>query len=1213
MSRGDEPATPAPAIRLGILGPMSANVDGSDVGLGGVKQRAVLAMLILAKGQPVTSDRLIDAMWPDQQPRNAPAALQAYVSHLRRALAPGSAARSRSAVIVSQAQGYALQLGDHDVDAWAFERAMSQLADVTDPATRASTLRAALSQWRGAALLDFADEEWARAEAQRLTELRSVGQEQLIEARLALGESGLVVPDIQTLLDTEPLREERWRLLALALYRSHRQADALAALRRARTMLDEELGLQPSPALQALEQQILEHATTLDVTPTAVVPHPRVAESIEEPSDGANSLVDRESELRRLVRCLDDALAASAGPALIEGAAGIGKSALLAEIRRQATRRGMRVLSARGSLLEKEYGFGALRQIFDPVLARSELRETVLAGAAATAATVFDATAGAASAAPEGMFGVLHGAYWMTVNLSSEQPLAICIDDIQWVDAGSLRFLAYLVRRLEGIPVAVFATLRTGESYGPDEELIAELTAEPSTVMIAPEPLSLSGVAELVRAGLGEDADAIFVTACHRTTGGNPLLLRQLLRALEADQVRPIAAHADTVRAIGSRAISSLVLRRFLRLPEASRSVARAVAVLGDGASLPSVSALAGHDEAATAAAISALARAEVLRGDFPIGFVHPLVEAAVYGDIPSGERELQHERAAAVLASAGAPPERIAAQLMFSTRRGSQQAVQTLRDAARREVERGAADSAISYLVRALQEPPDAADLPFVQLELGRVETMANGPAAVEHLSAAYAALDDPALRAQAAVELTRTLVFASTPGRATAFARSAVEDLDEAMVDERQHLVALERVAGFMHDLDPAVYDAAHTPEIVGTGIGARALAATLAWECLIAGQDRDRAIELASFAIEGGALQQVDTGLLWVVAGNVLGLSGLDTDDFWAAALSDAYSRGGLFAALGIHLWHGFCQWKTGDLREAQQSFLNCTEQNELWGAARVGQPYVDAFMIRVLLDRGDLAAARAHLDAIATRDPIGEGARLVAESEALVRFAEGRLDAALASIEAAESLMTVIHNPVWRSAAQLKAPILAALGRTDEAIEITERELAAARTWGTPALIGTTLRILGQLTSDSAALREAVEHLQTTSARLQFAQALAALADQLSRERSHTDSEVVRLRRRALHLAHVCGADGLATEVSSLLALAGIRVGYASTVETTLTTNELRIARLAADGAVDREIAQSLFITPRTVQLTVASVCSKLGIDSLGALKEALARA
>ena len=492
----------------------------------------------------------------------------------------------------------------------------------------------------------------------------------------------------------------------------------------------------------------------------------------------ARELVDREAELGQLRTCLGLALEGVPRVAVIEGPAGIGKTSLLHQVRDDARAAGVTVLSARGSQLEKEFGLGAVRQLFDPVLTDPSARSGLLTGAAVGAAQVFDATYTAVDAPTENLFTILHGLYWLTSNLASRGPLVIAVDDVQWCDTTSLRFLGYLSRRLEGLPVLLVATWRTGEQYV-DDELLHELTVGPDAVTVQPAPLSAQGTAEVVRGRL-DGADDAFSSACFRTTSGNPLLLRQLLRALEAEGVRPDASHADTVRAIGSRAVSSMVMMRFRRMPEGNREVARAIAVLGDGASLPMVAAMTGLSDDLTASAIASLARSEVLRPDYPLGFVHPLVEAAVYDDLPLGEREMAHDRAAHVLAVTGSSPEKVAAHLLAVPPRGDSGVVGLLREAAQRAQARGSTDSATAYLRRALLEPPGPDERPDLLLELGRLEAVVDGVAAIEHLTAAYRTHPDPTSRAEAAIMLARTAVFASDRGDATRIAHAALRGPD-------------------------------------------------------------------------------------------------------------------------------------------------------------------------------------------------------------------------------------------------------------------------------------------------------------------------------------------------------------------------------------------------------------------------------------------------
>jgi DNA-binding SARP family transcriptional activator len=250
-------------LTISVLGEVRAALDGEPLDLGGRRQRSVLALLVIARGEAVPAERLIHDLWGDDPPPAAAGALQAFVSHLRRRLEPGRTARSRGTVIVSVGPGYALRVPDDAVDAWRFEHLVRRAAEQSDPVVAAEILGRALDLWHGPAFAEYSDQPWARVEGDRLTELREVAREQLLDARLSAGEHAVLVPEIERLVAEQPLREERWRLLVLALYRSHRQADALAALRRARQLLAEELGVDPGPALRELESEVLAQSPAL--------------------------------------------------------------------------------------------------------------------------------------------------------------------------------------------------------------------------------------------------------------------------------------------------------------------------------------------------------------------------------------------------------------------------------------------------------------------------------------------------------------------------------------------------------------------------------------------------------------------------------------------------------------------------------------------------------------------------------------------------------------------------------------------------------------------------------------------------------------------------------------------------------------------------------------------------------------------------------------
>src|SRR5215218_6181353 len=262
----------------------------------------------------------------------------------------------------------------------------------------------------------------------------------------------------------------------------------------------------------------------------------------------AADLLERGPELDALDQLIAEAVDGRGAVALIEGPAGIGKTRLLAEARERAGDR-MTVLTSRCSQLERDFSFGAVRQLFETVARDPAAREQLLAGAAAPVEGVLDVTA-ADGAAAEGSFAVLHGLYWAVLNLADERPVLLAIDDIQWSDRPSLRFVSYLAHRLEGVPVLVAATLRSTDP-GTDAALLAEIAADPLTQSVRPAPLGRESVGDLVARRLGAEPDYGFVAACLEATGGNPLLLRQLLTALAADGVQPTAGAATAVREIG--------------------------------------------------------------------------------------------------------------------------------------------------------------------------------------------------------------------------------------------------------------------------------------------------------------------------------------------------------------------------------------------------------------------------------------------------------------------------------------------------------------------------------------------------------------------------------------------------------------------------------------------------------------------------------------
>ncbi|MDI3421532.1 AfsR/SARP family transcriptional regulator [Streptomyces luteolus] len=251
-------------VTFGVLGAVAAwDAEQRPLALKGPRHRAVLARLIVARRQVVPVARLVADLW-EEPPKDATGTVRTFVAALRRAVEPDRPPRTPPRLLVTEGPGYALRAGAGDVDAWQFEQAVDAVTDAAPPATALGLLTEALDRWRGPAYADFADAPWARTERTRLTQLRLHAVELRAEAQLALGAPAQAVADLDAHAGEHPWREEAWRLLALGLYRAGRQADALSVLRRARTLLKEQLGVDPGPRLRHLEEDVLRQADHLD-------------------------------------------------------------------------------------------------------------------------------------------------------------------------------------------------------------------------------------------------------------------------------------------------------------------------------------------------------------------------------------------------------------------------------------------------------------------------------------------------------------------------------------------------------------------------------------------------------------------------------------------------------------------------------------------------------------------------------------------------------------------------------------------------------------------------------------------------------------------------------------------------------------------------------------------------------------------------------------
>jgi DNA-binding CsgD family transcriptional regulator/tetratricopeptide (TPR) repeat protein len=929
-------------------------------------------------------------------------------------------------------------------------------------------------------------------------------------------------------------------------------------------------------------------------------------------ASGDAPLLERDDELDSLRRLLEAGLAGEPVLILIEGPAGIGKSRLLTHVRERATAGGCRVLSARGSDLEREFSFGIVRQLFEPLLVDHEQRDRLLEGSAAPAGRVFAAPGDSMSVA-DVSFGILHGLFWLTANAAADRPLLLAIDDVHWCDPASMRFLAYLERRIEGIPAVVAVAVRTGEPSA-EPLLLDEIAQGSAVVSVRPRAFSAVASAELVRRRLGHRAEEPFWRACHVATGGNPLLLSELLRTLQAERVPPDAAHVDMVRDIGPRAVSRSVLLRLARLAGEAVAVARGVAILGDDASPRLVAALTGLDEPTVVDAADVLARVEILRAGSPLGFVHPLVRDAVYNDLRPSERERNHARAAALLIDRGASPELVAAHLLLAPGQDQPGIAEVFRAAGLAASGRGDADAAVSYLRRALESSEDSGRRPQLLFDLGMAEAGIDASAAARHMSEAYDGLEDPVARAFAARVLARMLLFTGTADEAVAVARRAAGELPVELGSPRRAFEAFELYCvAFGADVpDASARLAKARAHGVGHDVGAKILGAVAAWDWALTGGSSEDCAALALEVLADGELIAADPGFGSVIAGGVLGLADREeAPAVWDAAMSEAERLGALRTVCLVNIFRGFTWLQRGDLPAADATLCDAFEQIRTLETNGVGMAYVAALLARFRIEQGDLAGAHQALAHAGGGRPPCDGDALLRRSAIELMLAQGRWTDALEAVEAYRRRLRSDLNPAWAPWRSLAAVALDGLGQRGRALVLLEEELDLARRWGAPGPLGRALRLQGSMNGDDgiALLHQAVEVTEGSPAHLEHARALVALGSVMRRAGRRTDARVP--LRRGLDAATRCGATEVSRQARDELLVAGARPHRVSlTGPGALTPSERRVADLAADGLRNGDIAHTLSVSRKTVEIHLTSVYRKLGISTRAALAGAL---
>ncbi len=924
----------------------------------------------------------------------------------------------------------------------------------------------------------------------------------------------------------------------------------------------------------------------------------------------AQGLLERERPVADLRAAHDAARAGRGSTRLIVGPAGIGKSALLDALRETAEEAGSLTLSARASELDHGFAFGIVHQLLEPVvLADGNRREQLLTGAAERAAVLFGPAA--TEADPE--YGMLSGLYWLVANLAEERPLLLRVDDLHWADEESLRFLEYLGRRIEDLPVLLVGTVRSSEP-GADSELIASLEGAAGTEAIRPEALSRAAVGLILAGTLGAEPAEGFLDAAWSATRGNPLLVTVLAREAAERGLTGSEAQGDGLVELAAGGVVPAIANRLRALPEDAVTVARAAAILGERATRDDLVALAGLSSRQTSACLARLAAADIIEPGGGSTFKHPLVLASVIELIPRDERERLHREAAMRLRERAARPAEIALHWLATEPAANRTAVEDLREAADEAIGEGAISTAVELLRRALDEGADLSDRPALLLELAQLELRILRPEGPARMREALAAGLDGEDAARGRLALGKMMMLADPPAGLAEIdaARAATRErglrlrseaalmealvLVDAVSDERQ-----ARYRAIREDDDPSVVELAHlaAEEALGgrllveevAGLASRASAGdVLLREVGPEGATWNLLTHALRFAERPEAARRLLVQGDRVVRKRGLRAAGTFVDQSWAYWHRDFGS-----AARGLaHAQSGY------------ESILDAALPVSVWSLTSIMAENM------VLLDR--VAEADALLDG-----PLGAAEHTFVEpfalsARGLVRLLNGRLEEAERDLR---RVIEILDEHGWHAPAAARgrirlAELLVGSGRHEEALELTAEDERWAERAGANGALGCVLRV-------RALAQEGEERLSTQRRAVEALVCSPLLAD---RSRAQLElGSTLRLRnepeearsilRQALDLASRAESTWLARQARSELEASGARPRRERIrgLEA-LTPSERRVAELAAEGMTNRQIAETLWVTRKTVEYHLRNVYAKLEVSSRGRLAEVL---
>jgi DNA-binding CsgD family transcriptional regulator len=906
----------------------------------------------------------------------------------------------------------------------------------------------------------------------------------------------------------------------------------------------------------------------------------------------ADDPLERATELGRLAALLDDVQSGRGQVCVIEGPSGIGKSRLLAACTDLATERAMQVLRVRCSELTRDHPFGVAHNLFGPTLLRSDTatRARLMQGPASLAEPVF----GQRAATDE--FAVLHGLYWLTVNLAEQQPLAVLVDDLPWADQSSQRFFAYLAERLDDLAAALIVTIRTGDP-GSESALIGSVWDSATIAPIRPPTLSPQAVTAILNRNLPEHrVDDDLVAAVIQLTGGNPFFVVAVTDSMRA---------GEDPRSTTPGSVRRQIARRLARLGAPASALAKAGSVMGDDATLGDVSRLAGLEIDRGVMLAEQLVAANLMQKADPIVFAHSIIREATYDLLSAEERLTLHAHAARILADGGAESEVVAEHLLLGGAGEDAWVLRALREAGRAAARKGVHTGALRYFRHALRVAPLDQIPPRLLIDLGLSEAAAGEVISLHRFEQALDLMDDPVERADAFYSLGETLYRFGRFAEAGATFRRGAELFDAGQRDIRMRFEG----AAWSAEAHLGPTKSAPAEAISGDSPHHWMVLAVQALRDSLSTPPADRTVVLALRALSKGALL-ADQG----AQGPSVNLATLalyhcerlvEANEVADATVQDALDRGAQLAYAEASMIRALILYARGRIADAAADGQAALDRLEL--RDHVYADSARALVVQCMIERGELDAAEEilkHTTGRLAETPAVNAYVLVARAR--LRLARGEINSAVADLN---EVQRIIHSDMdqnpsilrWRS---LTGIAVHRLGDVRTGQRLFDEELALARSFGLPISIGVALRRRASTESGEQALhslREAVELLQSGEASLQLAHAHASLGRRLRRRGQQVEAR--KHLKIALDLAYRCGATALETSTREELTAAGARPRRpVMTGVESLTPTEARIARLTAQGLSNRDIAEQLFVSSNTIAWHLRNVFRKMAIDS-----------